>query len=84
MKRVEEDKIAVIFASAIAKAIFYICITIIFCFGLAQCSLDAATIESCRESCDTHTGQMESVTVVKCTCSTEQDISIIESPMVLP
>tara|TARA_Y100000310_G_scaffold74991_2_gene71240 strand:- start:282 stop:536 length:255 start_codon:yes stop_codon:yes gene_type:complete len=84
MKRIEEDKLAAIFAGAIARAIFYICITVIFCFGLAQCGLDTATIESCRESCDTHRGQMKSVTTVKCVCSTDEEISIIESPMVLP
>lgn len=78
---IESDRLMITsVASSAAKAIFYICLTIVFGMYLSNCSLDNQVIEQCQTSCKNGGGYMESVTSSKCVCSSDNHTN----PWVLP
>jgi hypothetical protein len=72
--------------SAVVKSVFFICLTVGFCFSLSNCSLDESTIQNCEDSCDKYGTRMEYVTHSKCQCADQQSVTskLQESAWVLP
>ncbi len=72
--------------SVVVKSVFFICLTVGFCFSLSNCSLDESTIQSCEDSCDKFGSRMEYVTHSKCQCADLQNSTLKsqESVWVLP
>jgi hypothetical protein len=62
--------------STVVKSIFFICLTVGFCFSLSNCSLDETTIQNCEDSCDKSGARMEYVTHSKCQCADLQSITL--------
>ncbi len=50
------------------KSIFYVCVTIVLCFGINSCSVDESIIEKCRQSCQAYGSGMKSATSRECEC----------------
>jgi|TARA_R110001583_G_scaffold19387_1_gene75908 hypothetical protein len=61
--------------STVVKSIFFICLTVGFCFSLSNCSLKESTIQNCESSCDKSGTRMEYVTHSKCQCADQQSIT---------
>lgn len=77
MDSLSEDKEFIkVLGSAIVKSIFFICLTIGFCFSLSNCSLDESTIQNCEDSCDKSGARMEYVTYSKCQCADLQNSTL--------
>ena len=55
-------------ALAMARAVFYIGLTIFAITWLLSSDLDSDTIELCREACTSASSTMESVTSSECIC----------------
>jgi hypothetical protein len=62
------DRLMAAAAGAVAKSIFYICLTVTAGFYISSCNLDSSTIEQCQQSCTDIGTRMESVTPSKCVC----------------
>ena len=68
--------------SFIAKAILYICLTVIVIIFVNSCQVDEEVIKQCETSCSSNGNRMDSVSVFGCDC--EQKESVITSPFVIP
>ncbi len=78
----ESDRLLITsIAGSAAKAIFYVCLAVVFGMYLSNCSLDSKVIEQCQTSCKNGGGYMESVTSSKCACASNSPSS---DPWVLP
>ena len=62
----DETKIIV---AGISKVIIATCIMLFAGFSVHSCKLDTQVIEDCNSACREGLGEMETVTVYKCTCS---------------
>jgi len=82
----EDSEFIKVLGGSIAKAVFWICLAICFCFSVSTCSLEPDTIISCEESCSSAGGKMESVTNSKCVCTSVSSIESLgqENIWVLP
>lgn len=68
--------------SSIAKAVLYICLTVITIFMVNSCQVDEEVIKQCESSCSSNGNRMDSVSVFGCDC--EQKETFLTSPMVIP
>mgnify|MGYP003135684115 CR=1 FL=1 len=64
-----EDKEVKAITNAILKAVIVMCICVLGGIGLHSCRLNSETIADCNDACASASGQMESVTSYKCTCT---------------
>ena len=67
---------------AVAKGVFYICLTVAFGLFVHTCKVDATTIQECDEACG-HFGISE-VTAYSCECNDSIMNESSHSPFVLP
>jgi len=82
----EESEYIKAVGSTIVKSTIVVCMTIVCCFALENCSLNPETIKNCELSCDAFGARMEYVTHSKCQCADKQLLSASpsESIWVLP
>ena len=82
----EDSEHLKIIGSTIVRSMWVICIAVVCCFTLSNCSLNAEVIKNCETSCDAFGGRMEYVTHSKCQCTDKQLLSTSppESIWVLP
>ena len=67
--------------SFIAKAILYICLTVIVIIFVNSCQVDEEMIKQCETSCSSNGNRMDSVSVLGCDCEQKQDA--LTSPWVI-
>jgi hypothetical protein len=77
----DSDRILIL---SLAKAVFYICVTIALCFLFSTCTVDKGVIIQCEESCSDAGSKMKSVTARECECEIPVSIEAKSSPWVLP
>ena len=79
-----ESEVDNILIASIAKAIFYICMTVAICFLFSTCTVDSDIIVQCETSCKTSGSKMKSVTARECECESYPEIKSSQSTWVLP
>ena len=77
----EADRVLIL---SLAKAVFYICVTIVLCFLFSTCTVDKGVIVQCEASCSDAGSKMKSVTARECECESPPAIEIKSNPWVLP
>ena len=68
-----DSKTIAAIASGVAKSVLYICLTILLCFYVSSCSLDAEVVKQCEASCSTSGNRMKAVSNTTCECTSRHE-----------